>query len=120
MKIYILNAARKQGMAQTPGSLHSPMVHSIAGLWAWGLLPQQLLCILDWFHIAMRFQNLRSAVEEADKETERVKWTLWHGKSEECFEQTENPDDKRHRRQETLKTRKKHDYLKKTIKACRW
>jgi len=30
---------------------------------------QQLICILDWFHIAKQFQNVRSAVDEAYIET---------------------------------------------------
>jgi len=51
---------------------------------------QQLLCILDWFHIAMRFQNVRSAVDEAYTDTlERVKWTLWHGKPKETLSKLE-------------------------------
>ncbi|MGA7936394.1 MAG: hypothetical protein WCA35_22760 [Kovacikia sp.] len=47
---------------------------------------QQVICILDWFHIAKRFQNVRGAVEEAFQETwEPVKWSLWHGKSAEAL-----------------------------------
>ncbi|MGA7932358.1 MAG: hypothetical protein WCA35_02145 [Kovacikia sp.] len=52
------------------------------------LLPhcQQLICILDWFYIAKKFQNVRVTVEEAFKDIlERVKWTLWHGKAEEAL-----------------------------------
>ena len=42
--------------------------------------------VLDWFHIGKKFQNVRSAVEEGYKETlERVKWTLWHGRSDEAL-----------------------------------
>ncbi len=47
---------------------------------------QQLICILDWFHIAKKFQNVRGTVEAAFKDTlERVKWTLWHGNPEEAL-----------------------------------
>jgi len=47
---------------------------------------QQLICILDWFHIAKKFQNVRGTVEAAFKDTlELVKWTLWHGKPEEAL-----------------------------------
>ncbi len=50
------------------------------------ILNTQHFCILDWFHIAKKFQNVRGAVEEAYIETlERVKWTLWHGKPEEAL-----------------------------------
>lgn len=61
----------------------------------------------------MRFQNVRSAVEEADKETlERVKWTLWHGKSEQALSKlkimmTNVTDAKKHSKLEKL-----YDYLK--------
>jgi uncharacterized protein (DUF4415 family) len=61
----------------------------------------------------MRFQNVRSAVEEADKETlERVKWTLWDGKSEQALSKlkilmTNVTDAKKHSKLEKL-----YDYLK--------
>lgn len=115
MKIYLLNAARKQGMAQT--TKVTALADGALNCWSvlLSLAPhcQQLLCILDWFHIAMRFQNVRSAVEEADKETlERVKWTLWHGKSEQALSKlkilmTNVTDAKKHSKLEKL-----YDYLK--------
>jgi hypothetical protein len=47
---------------------------------------KQITGILDWFHIGKKFQNVRSAVEDGDKETlERVKWTLWHGRPDEAL-----------------------------------
>ncbi len=47
---------------------------------------QQLVCILDWFHIGKKFQNVRSAVEEGFQDSlERVKWTLWHGKPDKAL-----------------------------------
>ena len=46
----------------------------------------QITSILDWFHIGKKFQHVRSAVEDGDKETlERVKWTLWHGRPDEAL-----------------------------------
>lgn len=47
---------------------------------------KKLICILDWFYIAMTFQNVRGAVDEAFEESlKSVKWTLWHGKSKEAL-----------------------------------
>jgi hypothetical protein len=47
---------------------------------------KQLICILDWFHIAKKFQNVRNAVDESYTETlERIKWTLWHGQPDEAL-----------------------------------
>jgi len=37
---------------------------------------QQLLCILDWFHIAKKFQNVRSADEAYIETLERVKYGM--------------------------------------------
>ncbi len=74
---------------------------------------QQVLCILDWFHIGQKFQNVRSAVEEGGKETlEGVKWSLWHGKSDEALTKLNKlmmtvTDPKKHKKLKDL-----NDYLK--------
>jgi len=40
----------------------------------------EMLYILDWFHIGMKFKNNSSAVAEENKELyDNVKWHLWHG-----------------------------------------
>ena len=88
MKTYLLNAALKQGMAQN--TVVTALADGANNCWSvlLSLEPQcrQLICILDWFHIGKKFQNVRSAVEGDFKETlERVKWTLWHGKSDEAL-----------------------------------
>jgi len=65
MKIYILNAARK---ARDGTDHQGRRTRQMGALNCWSvslsLAPRtrKLLCILDWFHIAMQFQNLRSAV----------------------------------------------------------
>ena len=44
--------------------------------------------ILDWFHIAKKFQpllNLNSLAEETIKEIEQIKWEIWHGKHEKAL-----------------------------------
>ena len=71
MKTYTLNAARKQGM--TEQTRVTALADGAKNCWSviMSLAShcQELICILDWFHIAMRFQNVRSAVEEAYTET---------------------------------------------------
>ena len=40
--------------------------------------------ILDWFHIAKKFKNI-SLPKYLDKKLERVKWCLWHGRSNDAL-----------------------------------
>ncbi|UJB73061.1 ISKra4 family transposase (plasmid) [Acaryochloris sp. 'Moss Beach'] len=92
MKTYTLNAARKQGM--TENTRVTALADGAQNCWSvvLSLAPhcKNLLCILDWFHIAMRFQNVRGAVDDAFTETlEGVKWKLWHGKSDEALQKLE-------------------------------
>ena len=41
----------------------------------------EVICILDWFHIAMKMQNI-SLPEELKSKFMRVKWHLWRGNTE--------------------------------------
>lgn len=43
---------------------------------------KKIIKILDWFHIAKRFQNI-SLPKYLQKELDKAKWCIWHGKSEE-------------------------------------
>lgn len=115
MKTYTLNAARKQGM--TEQTKVTALADGALNCWSviMSLAPhcKQLLCILDWFHIAMRFQNIRSAVEDAYTETlERVKWTLWHGKSKEALSKLELLMTNVTETKKRSKLQKLYDYLK--------
>ena len=40
--------------------------------------------ILDWFHIAMKFQNI-AIPEELSELFDKVKWNLWHGNSDKSL-----------------------------------
>jgi len=110
MKTFLLNAALKQGMK--PDTVVTALADGAGNCWSviLSLAPhcQQLICILDWFHIAKKFQNVRGAVEEAYTEIlERVKWTLWHGKSEEALSKLQLlmqniTDSKKHKKLEDL------------------
>src|SRR5215831_19762021 len=45
-----------------------------------------LECILDWFHIGKKFQNIKNALGEAfEKSLESIKWKLWHGKARDAL-----------------------------------
>jgi hypothetical protein len=88
IKTSVLHAARRQGLA------HDTEVTALAdgATNCWSVIVSleryctQIAGILDWFHIGKKFQNVRSAVEDEDKETlERVKWTLWHGRPDEAL-----------------------------------
>ena len=46
-------------------------------------LSKTMICILDWFHIGKKMQNIAVPQELKDK-FENVKWYLWRGKSQVC------------------------------------
>jgi hypothetical protein len=61
----------------------------------------------------MRFQNVRSAVDEAYTDTlERVKWTLWHGKAKEALDKLELLITNVTETKKRSKLQKLYDYLK--------
>ena len=115
MRTYLLNAAHKQGM--TENTEVTILADGALNCWSasLSLAPhcQRLICILDWFHIAMKFQNVRSAVEETFQETlERIKWTLWHGRSEEALSKLKILIGNVTEAKKCLKLEKLYDYLK--------
>ena len=74
---------------------------------------QTLKCILDWFHIAKKFQNVKGALGEAfEKSLESAKWELWQGKADESLAKLsllrENVNDQNKK----AKTKGLYDYLK--------
>jgi hypothetical protein len=63
-------------------------------------LPRPTEQVLDWFHIAMRFEHLLTAVrslrhagevtkQELTKRIESAKWLLCHGRQERCLQRLE-------------------------------
>ena len=51
---------------------------------------QKLECILDWFHIAKKLQNVSNALDEAfENSLDSVKWKLWHGQIDEALTKIE-------------------------------
>ena len=45
---------------------------------------QQVECLLDWFHMSMKFKNVGIPFENKEL-FERAKWNLWHGKPAESL-----------------------------------
>lgn len=114
MKAYLLHAALQEGMTQN--TVVTALADGALNCWSviMSLAPhcKQLVCILDWFHIAKKFQNVRNAVDESYTETlERIKWTLWHGQPDEALSKLtilmmNVTDSKKHKKLEEL-----YDYL---------
>lgn len=85
IKAYVINAALKQGISA--GTKITGLADGALNCWLilLSLQPhcQSLECILDWFHIGKKFQNVNQALgEDFEKSLESAKWELWHGKTE--------------------------------------
>jgi hypothetical protein len=75
-------AALKQGLTQE--TKITALCDGAANCWSvvesLKPLSASVLCILDWFHLAMKIQNIALPEKFKDKLT-RIKWHLWRGKS---------------------------------------
>jgi hypothetical protein len=111
---YLHHAALKQGLSkQTQVTALADGAHNC---WAIILALQpyclSLLCILDWFHIGKKFQNVKNALGDAFNESiESAKWTLWDGDAQEALRKIKLlrdniSDEKKHSKLKGL-----HDYL---------
>jgi hypothetical protein len=85
MKAYLVNAAFKQGISSK--TKVTGLADGAKNCWSvlLALQPhcQSLECILDWFHIGKKFQNVNQALAgEFEKSLESAKWELWHGNAE--------------------------------------
>lgn len=88
MKIYLLNAAWKQGL--TGQTEVTALADGAKNCWsAVSVLEphcKKLVGILDWFHIGKKFQTVKNSLEaEFDEALESSKWMLWHGKVEKAL-----------------------------------
>jgi len=88
IKTYLHHAALKQGLSQqthvTALADGAPNCWSVISVLESHC--QTIEPILDWFHIAKKFQNVKKALGEAFTESiESAKWTLWHGEAEETL-----------------------------------
>ncbi len=111
----MINAAYKQGMNERT---------RVTGLAdgasnCWSVLKslrvhcQDLECILDWFHISQKFQQVKNRLGEGfERSLDSAKWTLWHGEAKAALTklkllQANITDDAKQSKIQGL-----HDYLK--------
>ena len=119
IKAYLINAAKKQGLTR-----ETKVVGLADGAKnCWTVLSvfkpdcQTLECILDWFHIAKKFQNVKQALGTALEEAlESAKWELWHGKTEECLAKLTLLRDNISEQEKQAKLKGLYDYLKQNQK----
>lgn len=71
-----------------------------------------ITCILDWFHISMKFKNLSSASEEAIDHIEKAKWNVWHGNAEKSIVRLNELLEINEKETEILKINKLITYIK--------
>lgn len=88
IKTYLINAALKQGLSQD--SKVTALADGANNCWSVLSVVQphcqRIECILDWFHVAQKFQQVKNALGEAfEQSLESVKWKLWHGKADEAL-----------------------------------
>ena len=88
MKQLTINAAMKQGM-----TLETKITALCDGaVNCWNIVDalekhcQSIERILDWHHIAMKFQNTRLGQEDLNERLSGAKWYLWHGLSDKAIE----------------------------------
>ncbi|MEY3430052.1 MAG: hypothetical protein RI930_921 [Pseudomonadota bacterium] len=80
------------GVIQLQHTKHSKVNYFHEGALCWSIVDsiegncKEILRILDWFHVGMKFKNNSSAVAEEDIELyDKVKWNLWHGNPEKAI-----------------------------------
>jgi hypothetical protein len=75
-------AALKQGLS--PKTKITALCDGAANCWsvveALRPMAASVLCILDWFHLAMKIQNI-ALPEKFKSKLTRIKWHLWRGKT---------------------------------------
>jgi len=81
----LINAAREQGLAEE--TKVTGLADGAKNCWSTlsALNPhcQILELILDWFHIAKKFQNVKGALGPAfEKSLDSAKWKLWQVKAD--------------------------------------
>jgi len=92
MKQQTLNAAIKQGM--TPETKMTAICDGATNCWnIVNSLEKQchsIESILDWHHIAMKFQNTRLGQEDMNEQLSGAKCYLWHGLPDKAIERLQS------------------------------
>ena len=89
IKTYLYNAALRQGLCKE--TRITALADGASNCWsvilALGPHCHSLELILDWFHIAKKFKNVKNALGENFSESlEKAKWSLWHGNVDESLQ----------------------------------
>lgn len=89
IKKLVLNACRKEGMNAKVTEL-TCLTDGAANCWSitnsLKFACKKLTNVLDWFHITKRFTIINNRIDsDMQERLEKVKWFLWHGKSQEAL-----------------------------------
>ena len=91
IKSLTLEAAKKEGLSQTTDV--TALCDGANNCWQVvdHLRPycQSILCVLDWFHVGMKFQNLSLDSDEIAASAKNAKWHLWRGDVDKAIERLE-------------------------------
>ena len=118
IKSFVLNAAYKQGM-----TAHTRITGLADGANnCWSVLRslesrcQALECILDWFHIGKKFEQVKNTLDEAWEEAlSSVKWSVWHGDAATALTKLRLIRDNTRDDAKRSKIQGLHDYLKNNL-----
>ena len=88
IKTNLINAALKQGISKE--TKVTGLADGANNCWSVlsALKPYcaTLECVLDWFHIGKKFQNLKNTLGEAfETSLNSAKWKLWHGEANDAL-----------------------------------
>jgi len=116
IKTYLYHAALKQGLSKETHV--TALADGASNCWSviLALEPHclSLELILDWFHIAKKFQNVKNALGESCSESlEKAKWSLWHGNVDESLQKLTFLRDNITDEQKRSKLNGLQDYLEK-------
>jgi hypothetical protein len=88
IKTYMVNAANKQGLSQD--TTVTALADGAQTCWSVLSAIQRecatFECIVDWFHMAQKFQPVKNALGEAFAASlESATWKLWHGHADDVL-----------------------------------
>lgn len=118
IKSFVLNAAYKQGM--TAHTRITGLADGANNCWSvlrsLESLCQDLECILDWFHIGKKLENVKNALGESFGESlNSVKLSVWHGEAQAALTKLRLIQDNISDDVQRVKIQGLHDYLKNNL-----
>lgn len=118
IKRFVLNAAHKQGM--TEQTRVTGLADGANNCWSVLLSLKShcldLECILDWFHIGQKFQNVKNALGESfESSLDSVKWTVWSGEAQAALTKLKLLQDNITDDAKQSKIQGLHNYLKNNL-----